>query len=100
MSPKAGIAVAATIGAIAGLGEMPYGYYNLLRLGLCGSCLYLLVGPSAVRLDWQRWFTGGCAVLYNPIAPIRIVDKGIWIVLNVATIAWLWFLAAQSSKRT
>jgi hypothetical protein len=100
MQPRHWIAALTTVGVLVGLGEMPYGYYNLLRFAVCGFSLYLLFGENSLKSDWQRWLTAGCAILYNPIVPVRIGDKGIWIVLNILTVAWFWFLAVQGHRRT
>lgn len=89
------IALATSVAVAVGLGDMPYGYYNLLRLLICGFSLFLLLGDTPVRIEWQRWLTGAFAVLYNPILPIHIGEKDIWIVLNLLTVGWFWFLAMQ-----
>ncbi|ODS57823.1 MAG: hypothetical protein ABS36_05125 [Acidobacteria bacterium SCN 69-37] len=81
---------------LVGLGDMPYGYYMLLRLVLCGICLFHLLGGHPPASDWQRWVTGGFAVLYNPIVPIQLGDKDLWIVINFLTVGWLFFIERQS----
>ncbi len=88
----------ASIAVAIGLADLPYGYYMLLRLLICGFSLFLLFSEARVRVDWERWLTGGWAVLYNPILPVRIGDKGIWIVLNLVTVAWFWLIAARRSR--
>ena len=85
----------ATVIVAIGFGDLPYGYYMLLRLFLCGLGLYLLAGANLALPDWQRWTLGGFAVLYNPVVPIRIGDKDIWEVLNVATVAAFWLIALR-----
>jgi hypothetical protein len=82
---KVAIIVAAA-GVVVGLGHMPYGYYPLLRLVLCGVSLYLLLGTGLTLVDWQRWTLGASAVLYNPVLPVRLGDKGLWTVLNLLTL--------------
>ena len=94
------IAIATTIGVGVGLAEMPYGYYSVLRLGVCACCLFLLFGSQPIRTEWQRWTVGAAAVLYNPILPVRIGDKEIWIVLNVLTVVLLWIVAIPRSEST
>jgi len=65
--------------------EMPYGYYTLLRLLVCGVCLYLVAWDSEHgRKSWV-WVLGGCAVLYNPVFRIHL-DRELWSFVNVATI--------------
>jgi len=49
-----------TIAAIAvgiGLLPMPYDYYMLLRLFLCGVSVYFLTRPRGVR-DAEKWVLG------------------------------------------
>jgi hypothetical protein len=99
MSQRRTITLVTAAVVAVGLLDLPYGYYTLLRLMICGLSLFLLFGESPVRVTWQRWLTGGCAVLYNPIVPVRIGEKGIWIVLNLATVAWFWFLSEQDVKK-
>ena len=70
-----------------GLFDMPYGYYGLLRILVCGACLYLAVQAGNSASGWV-WILGGCALLYNPIFKIHL-GREIWSVVNVATIALL-----------
>ena len=83
-----------TIAAIAvaiGLLPVPYGYFVLLRLFLCGVSLYFLTRPRGVR-DVEKWVLGGLVVLYNPIFPIELGSKPLWSVINIATVLWFWTL--------
>ena len=93
------IAIVTTAGVAVGIGDMPYGYYSLLRLAVCGFSLYLLFGSEPVTTEWQRWMVGATGVLYNPILPVRIGDKDIWIVLNIATVVLFWTLAVTRPER-
>jgi hypothetical protein len=83
-----------TIAAIAvaiGLLPMPYEYYVLLRLFLCGVSVYFLTRPFGVR-DAEKWVLVGLAVLYNPIAPVGLGGKTTWSIINIATVIWFWML--------
>lgn len=72
---------------------MPYGYYMLLRLFLCGVCLYFLTRPS-VR-DAEKWVLAGLVVLYNPLAPIELGSKPLWSIVNIGTVVWFWMLSRR-----
>ena len=88
-----------TIAALAvaiGLLPLPGDYYALLRLFLCGLCLYFLTRPRGVR-EAEKWVLGGLALLYNPIAPVGLGSKTIWSVVNIATVVWLWRLKRRSA---
>ena len=87
-----------TICVLIGLGNLPYGYYVLLRLLLCGVSLILLIESMSSLQDWQRWLLGGAAVLYNPFVPIVLGDKGLWIVLNLGTLTLFWSVGGQLGR--
>lgn len=79
------IPMAALAGALL---HMPYGYYMLLRLLICGIAAYLASqDASAGRTAWA-WVLGGCAVLYNPIFKFPL-GRDLWGSVNVATILLL-----------
>lgn len=61
---------------------------------LCGTSLFLLLGANLIQ-DWNRWGLGAFAVLYNPIIPIYLRQKGLWIVLNIPTIALFWVVTTR-----
>jgi hypothetical protein len=68
--------------------DMPYGYYALLRVLVCGVCVYLATNEAqSERAEWA-WILGGCAVLYNPIWKVPL-GRELWSIDNVATIIML-----------
>jgi hypothetical protein len=86
------LAFAVSAGAVAlGLLAMPYGYYMLLRLVLT------IVAAYGLYLTWEpasplSWLLIGLIVLYNPIAPVTLGDKGLWTIVNLATLGVFWFV--------
>ena len=84
------------IGALAlALIELPYGYYVLLRIVVCGACAFLAFAEDESGRKRWAWALGMVAVLYNPIFPIHL-NRGLWIVINFATI---WFFAIHMWSR-
>ncbi|WP_374530593.1 DUF6804 family protein [Novosphingobium sp.] len=77
----------------AALLPMPYGYYQLMRLALCG-CTALIAYHHARKESW--WVATVFAVFalaYNPVFRIHLQRED-WAVINVATIAaigWVWW---------
>ena len=69
-----------------GLLPMPYGYYFLSRLVVCGCAIYYAVQFSGQSHATLVWIFGFLAVLYNPIIPIHLGTKGLWIIVNVITV--------------
>jgi hypothetical protein len=86
-----GVVTIAAIAVAIGLLPMPYGYYILLRLFLCGVSVYLLTRPSGVR-DGEKWVLGGLAILYNPLVPIELGSKPLWSIINIGTVVWFRML--------
>ena len=69
----------------------------LLRLLLCGLCLYFLAVVPRVK-DNEKWVLTGLIILYNPVFPIEIGSKPLWGIANVATIIWLWLLSRRAGS--
>jgi hypothetical protein len=95
--PSQGLVIAAAVAVAIGLLPMPYSYYMLLRLSLCGVSVYYIVSVPGVR-DGEKWVLGGLAVLYNPLIPVVLGSKPLWSVINVATVGYFWWLARSRSS--
>mgnify|MGYP001474412025 FL=1 len=68
-----------------GLLPMPYGYYFLSRLVVCGCAIYYVVQFSGQSDTTLVWVFGFFAILYNPIIPIHLGAKALWVVVNIVT---------------
>lgn len=91
--PKAaiyGVAALLFLGAL----PMPYGYYMLLRFIACGAFAYACLIAYRLRMNALPWIYGLLAVVFNPIAPIRL-SKGTWMVVDIIAGATL-ILTAKS----
>ena len=66
----------------------PYGYYEFLRICICGASAFLAYTQwkGARRLDAWSIMLGMVVVLYNPVKPIHMNDE-LWSVLDLATAA-------------
>ena len=88
--PALDVVTIAALAVAIGLLPLPYDYYVLLRLFLCGLSLYFLTRPTA--REAEKWVLGGLVLLYNPIVPIELGSKVVWSTINIATVAWFWTL--------
>ncbi len=88
--PQTYVAGIATIVVAVAVQRMPYGYYTLLRLFLCATCVYYLVTWHRAIGPGLNVLLGACAVLYNPIAPVYLREKYLWTAANVVTLAILY----------
>jgi uncharacterized protein DUF6804 len=78
-----------------GLLPLPPEYYMLLRLLLCGLCIYYLAGVGGIS-DREKWVLTGLAILHNPVAPVQFGTKPVWILLSAGTVLWLWLLGRRA----
>ena len=78
---------------------MPFGYYTLLRVVLC---LAGAVGVAAARRRDDHlwvWVYGALVVLYNPVLPLKLGAKSLWISLNVISLTCVLFGAIRFRGR-
>lgn len=75
---------------VLALAPMPYDYYTLLRFVVCGASGYLAWRHfEAVGLQiWTIVFIV-MAILFNPIAPIRL-SRGMWAFIDVTCAILFW----------
>lgn len=69
-----------------GIFPLPIGYYTLSRLVVCASAIYFAYNFYKKNNQTNVWIFGFLAVLYNPIIPVYLYEKIIWIVVNIITI--------------
>ena len=73
-----------------GILPMPYGYYSLSRLVVCGCAAFGAYKANLTKDEAFAWVFGITAVLYNPIIPVHLNEKELWVVVNLLT-AGLFF---------
>lgn len=68
--------------------SMPYGYYQFLRIVVCGISGLIAYGLCAKEnKNWLFWGYIAIAIIYNPIAKITFA-KDVWVFLNIITIIY------------
>ena len=89
------LVVVSSIAVLIGLAAMPYGYYGLLRIVLSLTGAVGFVEARRRGLETYMWVFGVVVVVYNPVLPVKLGDKSLWIVVNVVTLIVLWAGARQ-----
>lgn len=89
-----GVAMLLLLGAL----PMPYGYYTLLRLLVCGLCGYLAYDIYIRGGKVLPWVFGFMAVLFNPLIKIHL-PKEVWIFVDVVSAAVLVATLKYTSPR-
>jgi hypothetical protein len=90
---------ACTLATLVGLFKLPYGYYIILRAAICIAAAFGFSLALQRRSDKWMWIYGAAAVLYNPVFPVRLGDKGFWVILNFTTIGVFWLAFARKGPR-
>ena len=72
---------------LIGLADLPTGYYTLVRIAVCIisviSCYWSYKSDDKVGLATVVFAL--LAILFNPIIPIYLHEKGIWAIIDIAT---------------
>ena len=77
---------------------LPYAYYMLLRLGMCGVFAYLAFTAHQLNEQGLAWVLGITAVIYNPFAPLHL-GREVWTMVNLATIGLLFYVRSLTRDR-
>jgi len=64
------------------LASWPYGYYQLLRIFVCGVSAYAAFLAYNCQRIWATWIFGFIAVLFNPLIPIHL-SRELWEPIDV-----------------
>lgn len=92
-------AVASTIAVALGILPMPFGYYALLRVVLCMTGAVGFVAARRVENTVWPWVYGVLVVLYNPVLPVHLGSKPLWVFVNLATLGVVWVGAPRFRGR-
>jgi hypothetical protein len=64
---------------------MPYGYYSVTRLVVSGCAIYFAYQLYCKNQIGFALVFGMVTAIYNPIIPLHLYKKEIWVILNLAT---------------
>ena len=69
-----------------GILPLPIGYYTLSRLVVCACAIYFAHSfYKRKQENTNLWLFGFIAILYNPIIPVYLYEKFIWVIVNLIT---------------
>jgi hypothetical protein len=83
--------IASALMLILALGDMPYGYYLLLKIAVCTTLVMLALRLNEVSAGVWVIAAWAFAALYNPIVKIPF-HKDAWAAINLLTITVIWML--------
>ena len=82
---------------VLGIFDWLWGYYDLMRLIVCGAAGYIAWCVKQQKGERLFWVMVVVAIIYNPIAPVHF-ERTLWILLNLASATAFW-IAATNPKR-
>jgi hypothetical protein len=91
--------IIAIILLLIALGDLPYGFYTLLRLVVFGASAWsAFIALGLDKKSWG-WILAFIALLFNPIIPIYL-DKEIWTGIDsvVALILFISIFSVNESR--
>ena len=94
------ITAVCAIAAGIGLLPLPYAYYMLLRLLFFGCLIFIgfKIYEKSHEFIAPLFIIGGLALLYNPLFPIHLGSKVAWIIINIGTIAFMFWLSEKHGQ--
>ena len=82
--------IAPIVALAIGFLPMPFGYYIISRLIVSGCALYFAVKFYKQQDNFKPWIFGFLVVLYNPIIPMPLGSKALWMIVNIPTIYYFF----------
>jgi hypothetical protein len=84
---------------MASASRWPEGFYELLRIVVCGTAAYVVVRTWNGRV-WP-WVMAGIAILFNPVMPISF-SRSDWQPIDLMTgfvmLAALWMMRPRNGN--
>lgn len=82
---RAGIWLGPILLLLFALADVPYGYYQVVRVIVFCASVYLAVKEKDRNGEFWLWTFVTCALIYNPLIKLSL-GKEVWPIANVATI--------------
>lgn len=93
------ITIFAAILLVVGCFSLPIGYYTFLRIAVCVISILAIVVNHKNGFDWVNILLGIIAIIFNPIIPIYLHNKDIWIVIDAISALWMAAVTFLISKK-
>lgn len=93
--------VASSLLLFAAIPGLPYGYYQLLRLLICGMSCYGITLAHSHNYKYYKYIFIVIALVFNPLLPIHL-NRAMWLPIDI--LSGLFFVATHKlfllSRRT
>jgi len=69
---------------------LPYGYFQLIRLIVCGTTIYLAWLAYSINNHKWIWFFGFIAIIFNPVYSLHF-GRELWRIIDIVVAVFLFF---------
>lgn len=69
------------------IGDLPIGYYTLVRIVVTIGAVCILLNEPGKDLNFWRVAFGLIAIIFNPVIPVYLHDKAIWLPIDIIAAA-------------
>lgn len=76
---------------------LPYGYFNLLRLVVCGTSVFNVIQFDKDENKMLYWTFIFIAILFNPLIPVHL-DRDLWVVVDIVCVVPMSIAAFKLKK--
>ncbi|GLS30552.1 hypothetical protein SAMN04488498_103132 [Mesorhizobium albiziae] len=91
------VAIVAAVALAVAILPLPYGYYQVLRLGIFAAGLYCGIKAKSAGNDGLGYCLFFTALVFNPFLPIYL-SREIWLPLDLLSAALFGFTAYSFPK--
>ncbi|CAC9611312.1 hypothetical protein [uncultured Gammaproteobacteria bacterium] len=91
--------IACCVGVGLALLPFSYSFYILLRLLFFGSMIYYAISIYKDNIDIKIVALVILAILYNPIIVVHLGSKLLWLVVNIATLVFMYSLKDKVDEK-
>ena len=83
------------------IGDLPIGYYTFVRIIITIGAVCIIVNEPVKDLNFWRVAFGLIAIVFNPIFPVYLHNKAIWMPIDIiaAVLFAIKTLTLKSTKR-
>lgn len=83
---------------LIGCFRMPIGYYTFLRIVVFMASIIMLIGSIKNNMHSLAIVTALVGVLFNPILPIYLHSKSVWVILDMLSAGWFVFCLIKHGR--
>lgn len=67
---------------LLGIADLPIEYYNILRIGITIGAMVAIFSELKNGFDFWILAFGVIAIIFNPLVPVYLLQKEVWIPLD------------------